>query len=52
MEEIREIPGFPNYGISKDGRVWSKKERNMVHENYREIPLKTRVKRRYLSVKL
>jgi hypothetical protein len=19
MEEIREIPGFPNYGISKDG---------------------------------
>ncbi len=25
MDELREIPGFPNYLVTEDGRIWSKR---------------------------
>ncbi len=25
MRKMKQIPGFPNYSVTKDGRVWSKK---------------------------
>lgn len=24
MEELRDVPGFPNYSVTVDGRVWTK----------------------------
>lgn len=28
VSEMKTIPGFPNYSISKDGRIWSKPRKN------------------------
>jgi predicted RNA-binding protein YlxR (DUF448 family) len=39
MVEIRKVPGFPGYGASRDGRVWSKKVlgKNRVGRRWRPL---------------
>ena len=38
--EVRDIPGFPNYAISRDGRVWSKARKSRHNHIYPGIWLK------------
>jgi hypothetical protein len=36
--EAKEIPGFPNYAVTRDGRVWSKP--NQLHDGMWRIPVR------------
>lgn len=32
--EVKEIPGFPDYAVSKDGEVWSKPKKRGYGAGY------------------
>lgn len=54
MEEIelKTIPRFPNYAITRDGRVWSKPRINAVGNNLQGQWLKPVKRKDYLHVDL
>jgi len=48
--KIKTIPGFPNYAITKDGRVWSFPRKGSHHKGIWLVPNK--MKNEYLTVGL
>ena len=46
---MKEVPGYPNYSITKDGRVWTQKDR---HGKARWLKLCLDTRAKYLSVNL
>ena len=50
--EVKTIPGFPDYAITKDGRVWSNPHRDSLSHRRRGKWLKSGNRKGYLAVVL